>query len=284
MQQWPLARGKLRKKVLHLLARGQVSRAVKLICSHSLADMYDPQIIDAMQAKYPERGRELPATGTVGQCVDNMRGMRERMMNLEPGVSPGFGGKRNEHLLCLAKVWGVQQMGLLETFSIQYLNGKFPPLFHQICESVASFPLFKNGNMKTVIAVLWAHPTLPSQQSWSLRGRCRRSASSTFRCTSLRSTAGTDRCPLPGITLAGCNVERVFCPGFVSYGIPVGLDGYVRPMLKEKVREVQEEVDKVNEVLDQNRMIARLCGLSFTGRCPRGLTTTCRYLTPLTSK
>ena len=55
MQQWPLARGKLRKKVLHLLARGQVSRAVKLICSHSLADMYDPQIIDAMQAKYPER-------------------------------------------------------------------------------------------------------------------------------------------------------------------------------------------------------------------------------------
>ena len=98
MQQWPLARGKLRKKVLHLLARGQVSRAVKLICSHSLADMYDPQIIDAMQAKYPERGRELPATVTVGHCVD-MRGMRVRMMNLEPGVSPGFGGKRNELLL-----------------------------------------------------------------------------------------------------------------------------------------------------------------------------------------
>ena len=194
MQQWPLARGKLRKKVLHLLARGQVSRAVKLICSHSLADMYDPQIIDAMQAKYPERGRELPATVTVGQCVDNMRGMRERMMNLELGVSPGFGGKRNEHLLCLAKVWGVQQMGLLETFSIQYLNGKFPPWFHQICESVASFPLFKNGNMKTVMAVLWAHPTPPSHQSWSLRGRCRRSASSTFRCTSLRSTAGTESC------------------------------------------------------------------------------------------
>ena len=41
-------------------------------------------------------------------------------------------------------------MGLLETFSIQYLNGKFPPWFHQICESVATFPLFKNGNMDSV--------------------------------------------------------------------------------------------------------------------------------------
>ena len=83
----------------------------------------------------------------------------------------------------------------------------------------------------------------------------------------------------PGITLAGCNVEGVFCPGFVCYGIPVGSDGYVRHMLKEKVREVQEEMDKVKVpyALRQGacpRQGTILAHITGTPRTPRTLTTT----------
>ena len=66
------ARAKLRKTVLSLLKRGQVSRAVRRICSHGIASMDDPQVQAALQAKYTARGRDLPASVTRGQCVDRI--------------------------------------------------------------------------------------------------------------------------------------------------------------------------------------------------------------------
>ena len=60
--------------------------------------MDDPAVRDALQSKYKDRGRELPPTVTKGECLSSIGGLRETILGLEPGVSPGFGGLRNEHL------------------------------------------------------------------------------------------------------------------------------------------------------------------------------------------
>ena len=56
------ARAKLRKTILSLLKRGQIGRAVRRICSHGIASMDDAEVQAALQAKYPGRGRGLPAS------------------------------------------------------------------------------------------------------------------------------------------------------------------------------------------------------------------------------
>ena len=89
---------KLRKTVLAFLSRGQVGRAVRRICSHGMASMEDPVVRAALQSKYTVRGRDLPASVTKGECLPSLGGLRETILGLATGVSPGFGGCRNEHL------------------------------------------------------------------------------------------------------------------------------------------------------------------------------------------
>ena len=43
-----------------------------------------------------------------GQCVDNLDGVRETILDLEPGVSPGTSGMKNEYLISLAEVWSAE--------------------------------------------------------------------------------------------------------------------------------------------------------------------------------
>ena len=125
------ANSKLRKTVLSLLKRGQVSRAVRRICSHGIASMDDPQVHAALQAKYPRRGRDLPAAVTRTQCMESLD-MKDSLLKLDPGVSPGFGGLRNEHLRCLAETWEQQDMALLDSFGLRYVNGDLPPFIYKV--------------------------------------------------------------------------------------------------------------------------------------------------------
>ena len=136
---------KLRKTVLALLKRGQISRAVRRICSHGLASADDPQVQAALQAKYTARGRDLPTHVYKGQCMERMEGLREDLVELDLGVAPGFGGLRNEHLRCLGEVWEDDKLGYLETFSLKYVNGELLPWFYKVWGSVSTFPLFKNS-------------------------------------------------------------------------------------------------------------------------------------------
>ena len=107
--------------------------------------MDNPQVQAALQAKYTMRGRDLPAAVTKEQCLDRLD-MRDSLLKLDPGVSPGFGAMRNEHLRCLAEVWEPQDLALLEEFGLQYLNGNLPPFFYKVWGSVSTTPLFKNQN------------------------------------------------------------------------------------------------------------------------------------------
>ena len=71
-------------------------------------------------------------------------------MELETGVSPGFGGLRNEHLRVLVELWGEKEMGMLETFSLKYLNSQIEPWFYKVLESVMTVPLFKTESKETL--------------------------------------------------------------------------------------------------------------------------------------
>ena len=67
-----------------LLSKGLISKAVRIINSFGIGDMSDPDILHQMEAKYPDRGHLLPTSVSRGQCVDNLRGLRGVLLDLNP--------------------------------------------------------------------------------------------------------------------------------------------------------------------------------------------------------
>ena len=133
-----------RRQVMALLGKGQVSRAVSRIDSFGVASIADPGIQEQVKAKYPDRKVVLPATVTKDSPVENLKGLRESLLSLRKGVSPGTGGLRPEFLITLAEVMDPTQMSLLEDFGMRYLSGDLPAWFYKVWLSVQSVPLFKD--------------------------------------------------------------------------------------------------------------------------------------------
>ena len=134
-----------------MLSRGQIGRAVRRICSSGVASMDDPQVRNALQDKYKPREKDLPASVTKGQCIQSLGGLRESLLGLATGVSPGFGGLRNEHLRCFAETGEEDDLKAMESFSLKYLNGEFPPWFSKVWNSVSTVPLYKpDGTLRPV--------------------------------------------------------------------------------------------------------------------------------------
>ena len=132
-----------RKNALLLLAKGQISKAVRTITSNGIGDMEDPVVREQMESKYPARVHPLPQAVSKGQCVDNLRGLKDLLLTLEGGVSAGTGGMRPEYLTCLAEVWNQNQMSKLEDFGMRYLNGNLPMWWYKVWITVATAPLYK---------------------------------------------------------------------------------------------------------------------------------------------
>ena len=105
----------------------------------------------ALRAKYPDRRTELSATVCKGQAVDHLKNLRQSLLSLVPGLSPGCGGLRPEFLVCLAEIWDKEEMELLENFGMMYLNGEMPAWFYKVWQSVLTVPLFKpDGGVRPV--------------------------------------------------------------------------------------------------------------------------------------
>ena len=133
-----------------LLSKGLISKAVRRINSYGIGNMEDPAVLQQMEAKYPERGHPLPTEVSRGQCVDNLRGLRGVLLDLNAGVSPGTGGMGPEYLTCLAEVWGEEQMDLLEQFGLRYLTGQLPPWWYKVWLSLTTVALFKTPDQEAV--------------------------------------------------------------------------------------------------------------------------------------
>ena len=52
----------LRKNVLGLMHRGQISKAANRIVSHGIANHADPHVQEQLKAKFPPRKKLLPQT------------------------------------------------------------------------------------------------------------------------------------------------------------------------------------------------------------------------------
>ena len=133
-----------RRHVLKMFGKGQVSRGVGRISSLGIADMNDEGVRAQLAAKYPARGRAMPDTVRKDSPVSNLAGLRDSLLKLEKGVSPGCGGLRPEFLKTIAEVMNDQQMGLLESFGMRYLGGLLPAWFYAVFPSSQTVPLLKN--------------------------------------------------------------------------------------------------------------------------------------------
>ena len=98
-----------------------------------------------MLVMYPARSHAMPDTVLAGTCVESLSNLRLTLSNLQPGVSGGFGGLRNEHLRAAAQHWEEQEEEVFEVFALSYLNGNLPPWWFRVWGSVSSVPLFKSA-------------------------------------------------------------------------------------------------------------------------------------------
>ena len=100
-----------------------------------------------MEAKYPDRGKEIPARVSKGQCVDTMRTLREPWFALKKGVAPGTGQLRPEFLVTLAEVWeeGCSSWDMVDNFAMRHVAGTLPPWYYLVCMTVETVPLFKTA-------------------------------------------------------------------------------------------------------------------------------------------
>ena len=140
----------LRRTAVDLISKGQISKAVSRISINGVADINDPDIMEQLRQKYPQRGRVMPARVEKKKCVDGLGGLRDDLKSLDRGVAPGCGGLRNEFLKVLADKMTQEQMQLMETFGVKYLGGELPEWFYCVWLSVQSVALFKTMMRDTV--------------------------------------------------------------------------------------------------------------------------------------
>ena len=99
--------------------------------------MADPDVRAALQSKYKHRVKDLPLTVTKGECVQSLGSLKDSLLALQSGVSPGFGGLQNEHLRCFAETGEDEEINLLEAFCLKYVKGEFPPWFSKFWNSTS---------------------------------------------------------------------------------------------------------------------------------------------------
>jgi hypothetical protein len=63
-----------------------------------------------------------------------------------------------------------------------------------------------------------------------------------------------------GLVQAGITVNGKWEPGFICYGVPIGLDIYVLHMLNVKMDEIEKEAEQVVTVLEEEKQ-ALMCTL-----------------------
>ena len=150
----------MRRKVIELLGKGNISKAVGRITSHGVGDTSDPHIIQQLTAKHPPRGQEIQLSVVKKRPVEHLRGLRTALesLKMKKGSSPGAGGCRGEFLITLAEVLVPDRMQLLEDFCLQYLQAELPPWFYRVFLTTRTVALFKDSDQDSVRPLGIRHP------------------------------------------------------------------------------------------------------------------------------
>ena len=135
------------RQAVSFISRGWISKAVNRMTSNGVASLENRRVKASMEAKYPDRGKEMPARVSKGQCVDTMRTLREPLLALKRGVAPGTGQLRPEFLITLAEVWeeGCSTWDMLDNFAMRHVGGTLPAWYYKVCMTVETVPLFKTA-------------------------------------------------------------------------------------------------------------------------------------------
>ena len=137
-------------EVRKLLYAGQVRRSMRRGTSHGLADSHSPQVLQQMQVKFPARNDPLPATVPKLAPIDSFSQLRETLLSLEPGTSPGSGGCRPEYLVALGEKLEDREVELLEAFALAYTAGSLPAWFYRLWLSLSTVPIYKTAEQQDV--------------------------------------------------------------------------------------------------------------------------------------
>ena len=138
------------REVRNLLARGQVRRAMRRGTSHGLADGDKQDVQDQMKIKFPQREDPLEESVPKVAPIDSFSCLREALLSLQPGSSPGCGGCRPEYLMALGEQMEQSELELMEHFILAYAAGDLPAWFYRLWLSLSTVPLFKNEEKQQV--------------------------------------------------------------------------------------------------------------------------------------
>ena len=141
---------KLRQEVLGLISSGHVSTAMRLITSKGVADAFDQQVLEQVQAKFLPRKQDLQDSVPKTKIIDSLAFLRQTLLSLEPGTSPGSGGMRPKYHVALGERLEDSDIDLLEEFGLSYLNGALPPWLYRLWLSLQIIPLFKSDEKNDV--------------------------------------------------------------------------------------------------------------------------------------
>ena len=76
--------------------------------------------------------------------IDSFQDLKESLLSLEPGKSPGSGGMRPEYLVALGERLEPEEIILLEQFSMSYVRGELPAWFYKLWSTMLAVPLYKS--------------------------------------------------------------------------------------------------------------------------------------------
>ena len=79
-----------------MLAKGQIYRAIDRINSFGVTNLGDPSVMVQMIQKHPLRWESIKERVKLGNPIDNLNGLRDSLLDLKKGGSPGLGGLRLE--------------------------------------------------------------------------------------------------------------------------------------------------------------------------------------------
>ena len=144
------AQEKLYRKALSFIQHGQIGRGLARVTSHGVASASDPAVRAQLAEKYPPRFRPLPASVVKGQAIPSFSSIREVLQKLQRGVSAGSGGCKGEYLSLLGNQLDPEEMSLLETFAMAYIEARLPPWFYAVAQTSQTLPLYKSAEENEV--------------------------------------------------------------------------------------------------------------------------------------
>ena len=139
-----------KRKVIELIEKNQVSRAMSRINGFGVAAMDTEEDREVVRAKYLERKAHIPLVIERQAPVNSYKGMVERLTKLRKGAAPGTGGLRSEYVVSWSREFSEKQAADLEDFAYKHSSGAFPAWWYTVWGTVQTVGLYKDETQSSI--------------------------------------------------------------------------------------------------------------------------------------